>query len=109
MPMLRPDVGVVLNVGLAHVGLFGSIEETARAKGELVEALPAEGTAVLNADDLMVVAMAARTHASVITFGTSERADVRAIDVTLDADAVAAFTLAAGGERAHVRMAIPGE
>ncbi|MBV9831952.1 MAG: UDP-N-acetylmuramoyl-tripeptide--D-alanyl-D-alanine ligase, partial [Marmoricola sp.] len=79
-----PRIGVVLNVGLAHVGEFGSREAIAEAKGELVEALPADGVAVLNADDPLVAAMAARGAARVLTFGFGA-ADVRATDVRLDA------------------------
>ena len=60
-----PHVGVVLNVGLAHIGEFGSREAIAQAKGELVEALPDNGVAVLNADDALVRDMAARTAATV--------------------------------------------
>ena len=59
--MVRPDIGVVLGVGSAHAGEFGGIENIAVAKGELVEALPANGTAVLNLDDARVAAMASRT------------------------------------------------
>ena len=79
-----PHVGVVLNVGIAHVGEFGT-RAIAQAKAELVEALPADGPAVLNADDPLVAAMASRTRARVVTFGSSPDADVRADDVTLDA------------------------
>lgn len=64
-----PAVAAVLNVGTAHLGEFGSREAIARAKGEIVEALPATGTAVLNADDPLVAAMAPRTEARVLTFG----------------------------------------
>ncbi|HZR48888.1 MAG TPA: UDP-N-acetylmuramoyl-tripeptide--D-alanyl-D-alanine ligase [Streptosporangiaceae bacterium] len=63
-----PRYGAVLNVGRAHAGEFGSMETVARAKGELVEALPADGVAILNAADPRVAAMAVRTRARVITF-----------------------------------------
>ncbi|WP_193610677.1 UDP-N-acetylmuramoyl-tripeptide--D-alanyl-D-alanine ligase [Nocardioides lijunqiniae] len=77
-----PTVGAVLNVGTAHIGEFGSREAIARAKGELVEALPPAGTAVLNADDPLTAAMSARTHAATLTFG--ETGDVAWRDVRLD-------------------------
>ncbi|WP_432496233.1 UDP-N-acetylmuramoyl-tripeptide--D-alanyl-D-alanine ligase [Kineococcus gypseus] len=105
----RPATGVVLNVGAAHVGEFGSLEATAAAKGELVEALPADGLAVLNADDARVAAMAARTAARVVTFGLSRGADVRALDVRTDELARPVFTLAAGGRTAAVHLRLHGE
>ncbi|HWI43912.1 MAG TPA: UDP-N-acetylmuramoyl-tripeptide--D-alanyl-D-alanine ligase [Nocardioides sp.] len=77
-----PRIAAVLNVGTAHVGEFGSREAIAQAKGEIVEALPAEGTAVLNADDTLVSAMDRRTAARVLTFG--EAGDVRWREVQLD-------------------------
>ena len=81
----QPRIGVVLNVGRAHLGEFGSPEAIAAAKGELVEALPADGVAVLNADDPAVAAMATRTQARVVTVGRSPDATVRAEDLTLAA------------------------
>ena len=72
-----PRIGVVLNVGAAHIGKFGSMEQTAIAKGELVEALPPEGVAILNADDPLVSAMAARTKARVVFFSDKDALDVR--------------------------------
>nr|WP_205709305.1 UDP-N-acetylmuramoyl-tripeptide--D-alanyl-D-alanine ligase [Kineococcus siccus] len=107
-----PRTAVVLTVGSAHVGEFGSLEATAAAKGELVEALPADGLAVLNADDERVAAMAARTTARTLTFGRSPAADVRAVDVVLDAAARPGFTLATGDaphERAVVALQLHGE
>lgn len=80
--LVEPDIGVVLNVGEAHLGEFGSREAIAVAKGELVEA--ARGTAVLNADDPRVAAMAARTSARIVTFGSRQPADVRVEGLTLD-------------------------
>lgn len=88
-----PRIGAVLNVGTAHLGEFGSREAIARAKGELVEALPADGVAVLNADDPLVSGMASRTRARTITFGTSAAATVRAEHVHLDRVGRATFTL----------------
>ncbi|MGX5656136.1 UDP-N-acetylmuramoyl-tripeptide--D-alanyl-D-alanine ligase [Geodermatophilus nigrescens] len=105
----RPDVGVVLNVGSAHLGEFGSADVIAQAKGELVEALPATGTAVLNADDPRVAGMAPRTRARVVTTGRSAGADVRATGVTLDDAARARFTLVAGGEEHPVALQVVGE
>jgi len=105
----RPRIGVVLNVGSAHLGEFGSPEGIAEAKGELVEALGDDGTAVLNADDPRVIGMAPRTVARVLTTGRGEDADVRALDVTLDESARARFTLAAGGERHPVTLQVVGE
>ncbi|MGY1830262.1 UDP-N-acetylmuramoyl-tripeptide--D-alanyl-D-alanine ligase [Geodermatophilus sp. SYSU D01180] len=105
----RPDVGVVLNVGSAHLGEFGSADVIAQAKGELVEALPATGTAVLNADDPRVAGMAPRTRARVVTTGRSDGADVRATRVTLDDAARARFTLVAGGEEHPVALQVVGE
>ncbi len=95
-----PRVGLVLNVGAAHIGPFGGKEGIARAKSELVQALPsagAGGVAVLNADDELVAAMAAVTTARVVTFGESTGAGVRAVDVSLDDEGRAGFLLAPEG------------
>ncbi|RCV54489.1 UDP-N-acetylmuramoyl-tripeptide--D-alanyl-D-alanine ligase [Marinitenerispora sediminis] len=107
-----PRIGVVLNVGSAHVGEFGSRAAIAQAKGELVEALPgadAGGVAVLNVDDDAVIGMAARTAARVVGYGLGERADVRGRDVRLGEDGRAAFTLQIGARSAPVRLALVGE
>ncbi len=105
----RPQIGVVLNVGSAHLGEFGSPDLIAQAKGELVEALPEEGTAVLNADDPRVLGMAARTAARVLTTGRGAGADVRAADVSLDDSARPRFTLVAAGEEHAVALQVVGE
>jgi UDP-N-acetylmuramoyl-tripeptide--D-alanyl-D-alanine ligase len=92
-----PRIGVVLNVGTAHLGEFGTRAAIAQAKGELVEALPPDGVAVLNADDPLVAAMRSRTAARVVTFGETVTADVRAGDVRLDELGRPAFTVRADG------------
>ena len=69
----RPEIGVVTAVGHSHTERVGGIDGVAIAKSELVQALPKSGTAVLNADDELVAAMAARTGASVLTFGQRRR------------------------------------
>ena len=103
-----PRVGLVLNVGVAHIGEFGSRAGIATAKAELVESLPADGLAVLNADDPLVAAMAARTSARVVTFGSSERADVRVVSPELDTDGRPVFRLATAGGSAPVAMQLTG-
>jgi UDP-N-acetylmuramoyl-tripeptide--D-alanyl-D-alanine ligase len=102
-----PRIGVVLNVGRAHLGEFGSPAAIAAAKGELVEALPADGVAVLNADDPAVAAMAARTAARVVTVGRAESATVRAADVVLDAGR-ARFRLLSPAGAADVALQLVG-
>ncbi|MGY2129365.1 UDP-N-acetylmuramoyl-tripeptide--D-alanyl-D-alanine ligase [Blastococcus sp. SYSU DS0617] len=104
-----PQIGIVLNVGSAHLGEFGSAEVIAQAKGELVEALPEDGTAVLNADDPRVLGMAPRTRARVLTTGRGTDADVRATGVTLDDSARARFALVAAGEEHPVALRVVGE
>ena len=104
-----PKIGVVLNVGTAHVGEFGSREGIAKTKGELVEALPEDGVAVLNADDPLVAAMASRTKARVVTVGTTPSAQVRAADVTVDAEARASFRLITPAGEASVKLPLHGE
>jgi UDP-N-acetylmuramoyl-tripeptide--D-alanyl-D-alanine ligase len=105
-----PRLGAVLNVGRAHVGgYFADQAEVAQAKGELVEALPADGVAVLNADDPEVRAMASRTAARVITFGRASQADVRAAGVRVDSAGRASFTLVTPVGTAPVRLNLRGE
>jgi UDP-N-acetylmuramoyl-tripeptide--D-alanyl-D-alanine ligase len=77
----KPQVGVVTNVGYAHVEFFESIESVAAAKRELIEALPADGVAVLNADDARVAAFREAHAGRSVTFGFAESADVRAESV----------------------------
>ena len=103
-----PDIGVVLNVGTAHLGEFGGREGIAKAKGELAEAVPEGGTAVLNADDPLVAAMAARTRAEVVTFGRSAGAVVRAVDEELDDAGRPRFTLVTPEGAARVQMRLHG-
>jgi UDP-N-acetylmuramoyl-tripeptide--D-alanyl-D-alanine ligase len=93
--LVAPDIAVVLNVGQAHLGEFGSRAAIARAKGELVQGLAPGGTAVLNADDPRVVAMRSLTDGPVLTFGRAEQADVRVLDVALDRLGRPSFTLRA--------------
>ena len=103
-----PDISLVLNVGRAHIGEFGSQENIALAKGEIVEALPAAGVAVLNADDPRVAAMAERTQARELTYGR-EGADVRLSAVALDDLGQAAFDLTHDGVTEHVSLRLLGE
>ncbi|MFF6876545.1 MULTISPECIES: UDP-N-acetylmuramoyl-tripeptide--D-alanyl-D-alanine ligase [Streptomyces] len=107
-----PKVGLVLNVGSAHIGEFGGREQIAQAKGELVEALPSEaegGTAILNADDPYVRAMATRTKAKVLLFGESGEADVSAENVRLTDTGQPSFRLHTPSGASDVTMRLYGE
>jgi len=105
--IVRPSVGAVLNVGHAHLGEFGSVEAIAQAKGELVEALPASGWAVLNADDHRVAAMAARTAARIASFSTAGEPSTGELRVW--ADAVTTDGLQRATFRLHAAGACAGE
>jgi UDP-N-acetylmuramoyl-tripeptide--D-alanyl-D-alanine ligase len=98
----------VLNVGQAHLGEFGSQAAIARAKGELVEALPSDGVAILNLDDPLVIGMAARTTARVVTYGEGAAADVRLEDVTEDDTARARFRLVTAVGAAELTLSVHG-
>ncbi|RNL65003.1 UDP-N-acetylmuramoyl-tripeptide--D-alanyl-D-alanine ligase [Nocardioides marmoriginsengisoli] len=104
-----PDVSVVLNVGTAHLGEFGSQAAIAQAKGELVEALGPDGVAVLNLDDPAVAAMAPRTRGRVQTFGRDPGAAVRLSDIELDDLGRPSFDLQHGTQRVHVKLQLLGE
>jgi UDP-N-acetylmuramoyl-tripeptide--D-alanyl-D-alanine ligase len=105
----RPRVGAVTNVGLAHLEMFGSPDAVADAKAELVESLPADGVAVLNADDPVVTRFSERTSANVLRFGRSADADVRATDLSLDRRGHPSFTLSTPDGTERVELAVVGE
>jgi UDP-N-acetylmuramoyl-tripeptide--D-alanyl-D-alanine ligase len=106
--IVTPDIGIVLKVGLAHAGGFGGIEQTQRAKSEMVTDLPEGAVALLNADDQRVEAMAAWTRARVVRFGLDARAEVRATDVRATS-AGTGFTVHADGAAIPVTLRILGE
>jgi UDP-N-acetylmuramoyl-tripeptide--D-alanyl-D-alanine ligase len=113
--MAKPDVGVVLTVGLAHAGEFGGIETTLATKTEMVQDLLPDDVAVLNRDDGRVSSMADKTKASVLWFGLSREADVRATDIDATAGGTT-FVLHLPGRDPHqpgesrpVRFAVLGE
>lgn len=108
-----PDIAIVLKVGVAHLGEFGSIERIAQAKSEIVRGLLPGGTAVLNADDAHVAAMAGIAPGTVLWFGVDPanagKDTLTARDMTCDETDHASFTLvAADGANTHVTMGIPG-
>ena len=104
----RPHIGIVTRVGEAHTELVGGIEGVAQAKGELIEALPPQGVAILNADDERVIAMRSRSVAPVLSFGESTSADIRIANLHLDAHGCALFDISTPSGSATVNLSIPG-
>jgi UDP-N-acetylmuramoyl-tripeptide--D-alanyl-D-alanine ligase len=100
----RPSIGVVTAIQAVHLSRIGSLDAIEQAKGELVEALPADGRAILNADDPRVLRLAARTAAPALTYGFSTDADVRANDVASRGAAGMRFALRvpAGGVEVEI-------
>jgi UDP-N-acetylmuramoyl-tripeptide--D-alanyl-D-alanine ligase len=106
--MAQPSIGVVTAVQAVHLSRIGTIEAIERAKGELLEALPASGTAVLNADDPIVTRMDRRTAARTIRYGFGETADVRATEVRSVGAAGMRFTLRAPADSRDVAIPMLG-
>lgn len=103
----RPRVGAITNIGVAHAALLGGPEGVARAKGELLEALPEDGVAVLNADDSTSPALAGRTNAPILTVGTGD-ADVRYGDVHVDDELRPRFELSSPSGTGTITLSVRG-
>jgi UDP-N-acetylmuramoyl-tripeptide--D-alanyl-D-alanine ligase len=106
--LAAPTVGVVTTVAAVHTEFLGSLEGVREEKVALVRALPADGVAVLNADDPRVAGMARDTRARVVTYGRAATAHVRAAGEVTEDERGLAFTLAAGGEQQPVVLALAG-
>ena len=108
--MARPTIGIITNIGPDHLEFFGSMEGSAQSKAELLDLLPADGTAVLNADDPYYDYLASRATCRVVSFGFSSKADVRATDVKSDGRNGTIFRLMLPGKVRHtiVRMHVQG-
>jgi UDP-N-acetylmuramoyl-tripeptide--D-alanyl-D-alanine ligase len=107
--LAQPTIGVITNVGRAHIGEVGSIEGIAKAKSELVRAIQPSGVVVLNADDERVLAMRELTEATVFTYGFASTADVRAENLQLSAYGSYNFDLVYRGERIPASIPMLGE
>jgi UDP-N-acetylmuramoyl-tripeptide--D-alanyl-D-alanine ligase len=107
--MAKPDVGVVLTVGLAHAGEFGGIETTLATKTEMVQDLEPGDVAVLNRDDSRVAGMAEKTAAQVLWFGLTDSAAVRATDIDATASGTSFVLHLPDGSAQTVRFAVLGE
>jgi UDP-N-acetylmuramoyl-tripeptide--D-alanyl-D-alanine ligase len=105
----KPDIGVVLKVGLAHAGEFGGIEVTAKIKAELVQALDASSVFIYNADDGAVSAMTELTAATCVSFGTNSQADYRFENVDLSILGTSADLFLPSGESCRLSLRILGE
>ena len=108
--LVRQRVGIVTTIPdiPVHFARTPSVDAIVEGKGELIAALPADGVALLNADDARVRGMASRTKARIVLYGESPDADIRATDVRDDGLAGLAFTVQAGGARADARLPLPG-
>ena len=106
---VRPHVGVVTAVGPVHLELFGSLERVRQAKGELVQALPARGIAVLNGDDPRVRQMSGKTRADIVTYGTNADTDVIAQNVRVLPDGWTQFDVRAGSDQGQMKTHVLGQ
>ena len=105
----HPTISVVTNVGQAHIGEVGSMDNIAKAKSEIVLGLDAQNWAILNQDDPNVVNMRNLTKAQVLTYGLGNDADVRAVNVSPIDDGTYEFDIQVAGQTAHVKLPLLGE
>lgn len=103
-----PTIAVVTNVGQAHVGEVGTVEDIAAAKAEIVEGLSSNGIAILNADDERVLAMKGCTQAHVVTFGVSNEAHIQATDIQIQNDGTTVFTVLVAGQEQEIILPLIG-
>ncbi|MFQ5989090.1 MAG: UDP-N-acetylmuramoyl-tripeptide--D-alanyl-D-alanine ligase [Candidatus Methylomirabilales bacterium] len=106
--MAEPDVGVITNIGEAHLEFLGSVEEVAEAKGELLPFLNGDRVAILNRDDPYLAPLFSRVRGRLLTFGLDAHADVRGERIRLSKDGQTHFTLCAGSARRSIRLHVPG-
>ncbi len=104
-----PDIGLITNIGDSHVGVLGSQEDIAKAKSELIKALPIEGFAVLNADDPWTPVLIDGTEAKVITFGRVPAADYCATNIHLDNEARPNFLVHTPVGKISIQLSVPGQ
>lgn len=108
LALFQPNIGIVTVIGNDHWSAYNSREEIAKEKTKLIASLPPTGTAVLNADDDLVLAMARNTTAKVITYGISPKAELRAEHIHAAWPDRLEFTLTFGNERVHIRTQLCG-
>lgn len=106
--IIHPTMGLITNVGKTHFGLLGSEERIAEAKGELIEAIPSEGVVILNADDKWTEKLRELANASVLTYGISESAQVRAVDIEVDSLGQPSFKIVSDKNILSVDLPFPG-
>jgi len=105
--LVNPTIGVITNIGPAHLEFLGSLDRTAQAKGELLGHIQSEGTAVLNADDQYCGTLKKKTSVRIVTFGIENNADVCASNITPD-EGFTDFNLTADGSTMNVRLPAVG-
>ncbi|MEY3407058.1 MAG: hypothetical protein RL038_119 [Actinomycetota bacterium] len=105
----KPDIGVVLNIGSAHMELLGSRAAIAEAKTELVLSLDAAGTAIINADEPLILSYLPKIQAKVLTFGEAPSSDIRVDDIALNQAGLPEFEINSFGESSRLELQLAGE
>ena len=105
----RPSIGVITNIHMTHIELLGALDAIADAKGELLDFLPSDGAAILNADDAYFDYLSRRSNARVVSFGEGPKAEVRAVSAGLDAKGCCSFEVITPTGSFDVRVPVPGE